>query len=840
MQNIDGQSDFETIWGTASWDFDSWHSAFYQVADSHTDFHASAFLSGEDWTIGTLWYGSDLSSTISIKEMDPGTRWIDHLHLGWNSEVFLNSTSVRFITSDRGESHSITLGDEGVEYINLQASANTVITGTGKVASIVTTGDDLIRVGSGGIDRINVGSGTNEVHIGDASVWQIETGPSGTSSVSLSAGWLWDVFFNSTINTLNVESGNVGRAAFNNGTAKLNVGTGIVDSIWSAADYQNVSIAKGYLGSLRVHSDSYTAVTLQSGAIDNMRFNGGTQDISVASGYIGSIAVFGMSTSTLSIGTGQADQISFGNGDEVVAVRGGRVGALQFRKGSAELNLTDGRIDTIHASGDGKFNFLGNSRAEMLRLKGPTGTVNVEDASRIYTLKVTDGDYTIDTDRGNIEAIYAYRSNTKVNIGQGGVTQIGLGGDDGWQHDITATGYLGQIICYGEQEVFMDLGAGGAGQIRLSDGEDNVFTGEGAVGSIQTRGGNDTVSIGSGGAPLVNLGSGNDKLLLSQFENWSEVSMLQGGSGFDVISFEALEYSVNFDLSIHDYSERSPFTSGVNSNVSIHGFEGVLGSHQDDKLIGDRGGNEIYGFLGSDKLIGRKGDDYLAAGSGNDRLIGGVGNDTLSSGVGNDTLLGGSGNDLLIQGGSGAQRFYGGRGVDTYMVDTEVFSSLLLPEGYVALVNLNTGFSGSKFNPDSPLNDIVKKIENISVYGDWDWELIGNSKQNVLISGHGNDALRGGMGDDTLDGGAGNDTLFGGIGNDRFIFSRGIDVILDYSSRDVIDLSRGQGIDSFKDLFDVHIKEEENGIQIVDDAGSSLLLNGVSLENLLEESFIFI
>ena len=70
-----------------------------------------------------------------------------------------------------------------------------------------------------------------------------------------------------------------------------------------------------------------------------------------------------------------------------------------------------------------------------------------------------------------------------------------------------------------------------------------------------------------------------------------------------------------------------------------------------------------------------------------------------------------------------------------------------------------------------------------------DITIIGNAKNNSIVSGSGNDLIDGGKGNDTLNGGKGNDTLTGGDGEDIFVYTAGKDVISDYSAEDKIKFS---------------------------------------------------
>jgi Ca2+-binding RTX toxin-like protein len=73
--------------------------------------------------------------------------------------------------------------------------------------------------------------------------------------------------------------------------------------------------------------------------------------------------------------------------------------------------------------------------------------------------------------------------------------------------------------------------------------------------------------------------------------------------------------------------------------------------------------------------------------------------------------------------------------------------------------------------------------------------LTGSGGANLLNGGGGNDTLGGGAGADTLIGGTGSDELTGNGGSDVFVIDSshlisGSDLIADYQSGDVIDLSQ--------------------------------------------------
>jgi glucose/arabinose dehydrogenase len=192
-------------------------------------------------------------------------------------------------------------------------------------------------------------------------------------------------------------------------------------------------------------------------------------------------------------------------------------------------------------------------------------------------------------------------------------------------------------------------------------------------------------------------------------------------------------------------------------------------------------------------------------------------NDNLSGGAGDDMLFGGSGDDTL-EGGQGADTLMGGKGSD--------FASYAgSPSGVT--VNLATGAA----HGGDAEGDILRSIENLigSAFAD---TLTGDTNDNIIQPGAGDDTVDGGggsdtvsyaettqgvvvdlsaltdqatgteigtdnltsienviggSGDDTLTGDAGDNILTGGDGGDQFVFRApgdGIDTIADFAAGD--------------------------------------------------------
>ncbi|MDZ5461437.1 beta strand repeat-containing protein [Azohydromonas lata] len=178
------------------------------------------------------------------------------------------------------------------------------------------------------------------------------------------------------------------------------------------------------------------------------------------------------------------------------------------------------------------------------------------------------------------------------------------------------------------------------------------------------------------------------------------------------------------------------------TEFSVTGISMSYGSFMDAMADGDF--NAVAGN-GADSVSGSTGGDKLYGGAGNDRLEGLAGNDALFGGAGNDTLDGGAGNDSM----------QGGTGNDNYIIDSSQDRVVELANGGIDTVR--TSLSAYVLGAE---------IENIWITGNSNATGAGNSLNNIMIGGRGNDSLSGLDGNDTLRGGNGHDTLIGGNGND--------------------------------------------------------------------------
>ena len=354
---------------------------------------------------------------------------------------------------------------------------------------------------------------------------------------------------------------------------------------------------------------------------------------------------------------------------------------------------------------------------------------------------------------------------------------------------------------------------------------------------IYDAGGVDTLNLSNSNyACSINLNPGTfsntdmmTKNISIAFGTWIENAT--GGKANDAIAGNALNNILN-GMAGNDT------LSGGAGNDSLYGGVG------NDTLRGDAGNDRLDGGAGNDNLIGGVGDDIYvvdavgddvteAAGAGtdavhtalasyvldtnveylvytgtatfagtgnelantitgganNDVLAGKGGNDILNGGAGIDTLYGDGGNDTL-NGGAGADNMYAGSGNDIYIVD----------DARDAIwENANDGTDTVRTALGS--FTLGANFENLVFTGTSAFKGTGNTLNNALTGGAGDDTLYGLAGNDSLVGGAGADILIGGAGKDTLSGGLGADVFrfndVSESTRsafDVIsDFTRAQG-----------------------------------------------
>jgi hypothetical protein len=185
-------------------------------------------------------------------------------------------------------------------------------------------------------------------------------------------------------------------------------------------------------------------------------------------------------------------------------------------------------------------------------------------------------------------------------------------------------------------------------------------------------------------------------------------------------------------------------TDGGYGTVTFTGVYALRGSDGNDDLRGNTGFQRLLGGYGNDLLLGGDGADVLEGYDGqsgdvfnlttlytdNDSLDGGAGNDLLRGDFGNDTLSGGTGSDTME----------GGTGNDTYYVESA---------GDVVAETV----AGSGGGVDTVMSWLTaytlgSNVENGRILANGGANLTGNTLNNVLYAGAGNNILDGSNGTD--------------------------------------------------------------------------------------------
>ena len=373
------------------------------------------------------------------------------------------------------------------------------------------------------------------------------------------------------------------------------------------------------------------------------------------------------------------------------------------------------------------------------------------------------------------------------------------------------------------------LPAGEGADIEGTDMADKL-TGTADGESIAGKGGDDTIHGGAGDDSLSG-GDGNDLLV-----GGAGADTLKGGgdtgdgegNGGDTISYRYSPAGVTVNLL--SGAARGGDAEGDDLGTDI---ENVMGSMHDDVLTGTDNvnkSNSLWGLDGNDTLRGDEGPDYLYGGAGDDSLDGGDEGDVLEGGPGADELTGGLGADTASYAGSmmgvtvrlHSQQAMGGDAEgdtwgDLVTVDYTVPAEdpddpdVEKEETVPNIINLTGSGMADILAGDSRDNTIMGGGGDDKLYGGpggGDDTLHGDGGHDMLFGGRGDDTLRGGMGNDVLNGGAGADDFFGGTGNDMIHADLDDDVIdggEDMNGRDMdtvsfanlVDMAVGTSTDVF-------------------------------------------
>jgi len=337
---------------------------------------------------------------------------------------------------------------------------------------------------------------------------------------------------------------------------------------------------------------------------------------------------------------------------------------------------------------------------------------------------------------------------------------------------------------------------------------DNILDGNGGNDTLRGNEGNDSLIGGTGndllrgdaGADVSSGGAGNDQLFAGGTDEGNDIAIggagndvLGGGAGYDLLVGGGYSDGDILQLALGNEGDSST-EDGSDKLFGGSGNDTLIGGGWDDSAVNDNG---VYDA--GEAVTSGTSADTMWAGTGDDLVVAAAGSDTIGGGVGDDTIEAGGGDDII----------YGGKDAG----DTGLNDSIMGGDGN------DTVFGGAG-------NDFVA----------------GGGDNDELFGGSGSDTLSGGDGADNIYGGGGDDTLTGGAGADHFYFNStsGDDVITDFSSADDT-LVLANAATDFTSLDDITAATTSvsDGILIDLGGGNSLMLEGITTDDLADISFVF-
>jgi Ca2+-binding RTX toxin-like protein len=607
--------------------------------------------------------------------------------------------------------------------------------------------------------------------------------------------------FTGTGNALdNTISGGIGNDTLDGGAGADAMLGGIGNDTYVVDNALDIVIELANQGTDTVQTTlaSYTL----GGALENLSYTG-TANFTGTGNTLDNIITGGVGNDTLDGGAG-ADTVAGGLGndtyivdsalDVVTELAGQGVDTIQTALNSYTLNTSTAlaEVENLSFTGAGSFSGTGNALDNVI-----TGGAGAD------TLSGGAGNDTLNGGRGA----------DTLDGGAGADTMVGGAGNDTYLVD-NVLDVVTELTGEGNGDT---VKASLASYVLGANVEDLTYTGTGSFNgtgnaldnSIAGGAGDDALDGGAGNDVMAG-GAGNDTYVVdSGLDTVTEAA----GQGTDTVRTTLAGYTLGVTLENLTYIGTGNFIGTGNSQANS-----ITGGIGDDTLDGGAGADSMAGGLGDDTYVvdnvadtvteqtnagtdtvktglasyvlganmenltytgtgtgvftgtGNALDNVIAGGSGADRLDGGFGNDVLNGGIGADTMIGGAGNDTFVVDNVGdVVTEAANQGTDT--VQTGLAT-------YVLGANLeNLSYTGSL-----GFTGTGNTLDNVITGGLGNDRLDGGAGNDKLAGGAGTDVLTGGAGDDTLDGGAGSDSMTGSTGNDIYVVDATTDVVIEFAN----------------------------------------------------------
>ena len=252
------------------------------------------------------------------------------------------------------------------------------------------------------------------------------------------------------------------------------------------------------------------------------------------------------------------------------------------------------------------------------------------------------------------------------------------------------------------------------------------------------------------------------------YSNDIKVENITFASG-DYITFDSI--TLYPTIYISNSNEKTSAIDNINNTIYINGSnDTVYGGNANDTIVSGTTPVTMAGGAGNDLYYVNNSNDVITenVNSGTDSVISSV-NYALGANIENLTLTGynnltatgnglnnvitaNSGNDTLISG-SGLTTLVGGAGIDTFYVNNSS--------------DVITGTINSADMVYSSVNyTLGNSLQNLTLTGNANLVAVGNNLNDVITANSGNDTIYGGKGNNTIIAGSGMDYIVGGSGND--------------------------------------------------------------------------
>jgi trimeric autotransporter adhesin len=444
--------------------------------------------------------------------------------------------------------------------------------------------------------------------------------------------------------------------------------------------------------------------------------------------------------------------------------------------GNPGSNLLDGRagVDTMYGGAGNDAYFVDQTFDQCIE-NPASGTDNVF-ASVNYTLGANvenlflGGNAIVGTGNGSANYISGNAFDNVIEGGLGPDTMLGGAGNDAYFVDnagdqvIETAAGDGNDTVYSTAHFRLDANVE---NLVLQGGADLQGYGNGLANTLVGNNGNNLLDGGTGADAMFG-GAGNDAYFVDNAGD--KVIETAAGDGSDTVYSTA---HFRLDANVENLI--------LQGGADLQGYGNGLAN----TLVGNSGNNLLDGGAGADAMSGGAGNDAYYVDNAGDTVTEGAGqgNDAVFStahfalsanvetlvlqggadlqGYGNglaNTLVGNSGNNLL-DGGAGADSMSGGAGNDAYFVDN-VGDTVTESAGQ----GNDAVFSTAHFA-------LSANVETLVLRGGADLQGYGNGLANTLVGNSGNNVLDGGAGNDlyfvdnagdtvTESAGQGNDAVF--------------------------------------------------------------------------------